>query len=117
MDRQSIKVLRYIQKSRDCVSRSALISIFGDDTGDIIRHLKAKGYIREGEQFGGVYRNPATGRAETRNSPNGMYSIEPVGDDFLEQLPGKTFDKWVTRISAIIGLITGVLSLILHFAD
>lgn len=115
IDKTSVKVLKYLNSKKDPVEESEIISEFGPDASDAIEYLLKNDYIKEGLKFGGTRPDPTTGRATTFNVPNGKYKIVSTGRAYLSQRFWNGIDKWVTRISAIIGLITGVLSLALHF--
>lgn len=115
IDKTSVKVLKYLNGKKDPVEESEIISEFGPDASDSIEYLLKNDYIKEGLKFGGTRPDPITGRATTFNVPNGKYKIVSTGRAYLSQRFWNGIDKWVTRISAIIGLITGVLSLALHF--
>lgn len=115
IDKTSVKILKYLKDKKEPVEESVIISECGPNASDSLEYLVKNGYIKEGFKFGGTRPDPITGRATTFNVPNGKYKIVSTGRAYLSQRFWNGIDKWVTRISAIIGLITGVLSLVLHF--
>lgn len=117
MDRVSIKVLRYLKKQDKAVSRDAVAQKYGAKGEQSLSQLSVDNYISQGVKYAGISRNPVTGRAETKNAPNGMYTIEPKGRDFLEHRFWNGFDRWITRATALIGFATGLISLIMHFIE
>lgn len=115
MDKTSLKVLKYLNSKKEPAEESEIISECGPNASDSIEYLIKNDYIKEGFTFGGTRPDPITGRATTFNVPNGKYKIVSTGRTYLSNRIWNGIDQWVTRISAIIGLITGVLSLVLHF--
>lgn len=115
MDRTSIKVLRYIEKQENAVPRDEITKKYGTKGTQSLSQLDTDKYISQGSKYAGIYRNPLTGRAETRDIPDGQYVISPKGRDFLEQKFWNDFDKLITRATALIGFVTGIISLVLHF--
>lgn len=111
MDKASVKVLKYIKKHDGPIRRDEISQKFGKIGEQSLSHLVSSHYISQGEKYSGIAKNPVTGRVETRSVPNGEYSIEPLGRDFLEHKFWNDFDRWVTRICAIWGAITGTLAL------
>lgn len=115
MDKTSLKVLRYIKKQDKPVSREAISQKYGIKGEQSLSQLDTDNYISQGSKYAGITKNSITGRVETKNIPNGMYVIEPKGRDFLEHKFWSDYDKWITRITALFGFITGIISLVLHF--
>lgn len=115
MDKSSVKVLRYLKDKKEPVAESEILSKCGANASDSLEYLVKNDYIKEGFKFGGTRTDQTTGRATTFNVPNGKYKIASSGRSYLSQRAWNGIERWVTRISAIIGLITGVLSLVLHF--
>lgn len=114
MDKTSVKILKYLKKRNRPVSADEISQKFGSIGEQSLSHLDSIRYISQGFRYGGITRNPVTGRAETCDVPDGQYKLEPPGRDFLEHKFWNDFDRWITRATAFIGFVTGVLSLILH---
>ena len=115
MDSLSIKILKELNKSNKPVTYEQLTFLYGAHAPRSIAFLTSEKYITEGTKYGGISRDPATGRVATVNVPNGKYEISAIGKDFLQHLVLNEFDKWITRIAAFVGAITGIISLVLHF--
>ena len=115
MDKTSVAILKYLKDKNEPIEESEIISQCGEGASDALEYLAKNDYIKEGYKLGGTRTDPTTGRATTYNVPNGKYKISLPGRSYLSGRAWSGIDKWITRISAIIGLITGLLSLILHF--
>ena len=115
MDRESLKMLRYLKKENKPISRDVLKEKYGTSANDSISYLLKMGYIKQGTISSGVTRDPSTGLVKVKDWPNGMFEVDSPGKDYLQHKLGNDFDRWITRVTAIIGFITGVWSLILHF--
>jgi len=113
MDKLSLKVLRYISKSEN-VNRSEIISKFGDRAKSSINYLYSEKYIESGQTYIGLDHN-----RRPVSISNGVFQINSKGRAYLEEHPGKAFDRWLTRFCAIWGAITGTAAIIveiwLHF--
>lgn len=106
MDKLSRKILKYVYRNPK-VKRKTIIEKFGNDANKCIDYLYNEKYITSNHIPVGVGPN-----MRPVLMSDGLYSISPSGISELEQQPGKTFDKWLTRILAIIGAVTGTISLI-----
>lgn len=115
MDKTSVKVLKYINKQDNPVSADQIIEKYGSKGKQSLFLLCQGNYLSRGIDKTVYYHNPTTGRADSKAILNNMYSIEPLGRDLLEHKFWNDFDRWLTRGTAIIGFVTGVISLILHF--
>lgn len=109
MDKTSIKVLKYLKKQSDPVSKGSIVKNFGKDAGKSLDYLKANGFIREGRRFVSVSFNDNTGRATYNYGPNEMFEIDSTGLDFLQHKPGNDFDHWLNRLSIILSILGGAL--------
>ncbi|MEL7568079.1 MAG: hypothetical protein AAGU27_24830 [Dehalobacterium sp.] len=113
MDKLSIKVLKHIAREQDNVSKKSVIDRFGKLASKSLLFLESEGLIKSG-------RVPVGIGAEMKPvfSSNGIFSITSKGLSHLEEKPGKDFDRWLTRVIAIWGAITGtgaiVLEILLH---
>lgn len=92
MDRLSKKILKYIFK-QSTASHTEIIEKFGERASASIRFLFNNGYI--------------SAMPRTR-----VYRVESLGIGFLETRRGVSADRWITRICAIIGAVTGTISLL-----
>lgn len=115
MDKLSVQVLRYIAETKSTtVSRGKILDSLGESAGKSLRYLEDEGFISSGKLPIGV---DADHKLIMRS--DGNYSITSQGLAFLEEKPGKDFDRWITRIVAIWGAITGTAAIIaeilLHF--
>ena len=117
MDKLSIKILKHLNEQKESLHRDKIIEQFGPGAFKSLDNLQKTGHIKQGSKYGGISSDPATGRARTVNVPDGQFEIDSPGLDFLQHRFWNCFDKWITRITAIIGFITGLFSLILHFAS
>lgn len=113
MEKLAVKILRRLRNAKAPISRQDLITEFGAEAPRALDYLFRDNYIKQGQKRN-RYRSQDDDRAFV---PDGMYSIDSGGMDYLQRAPGIWFDKWITRISAIVGFITGVLSLILHLSS
>lgn len=113
MDNLSHKILKYIS-SQEETSRAELISNFGNGAKASIDFLSENKYITSG-------RIPIGAGPDHRPilASDGVFRITSQGLAYLQEKPGKDFDRWLTRIVAIWGAITGtaalVIELVLHF--
>lgn len=109
MDKTSIKVLKYLKKQSDPVSKGSIVEKFGKNAGKSLDYLKANGFIREGRRFVSVSFDDNTGRAIHNYGPNEMFEIDSAGLDFLQHKPGNDFDHWLNRLSIILSILGGAL--------
>lgn len=110
MDKMSINVLKLLQEYGCPVPRKLIISELGSGASTSIHYLLENGYIKQVMKFGGVKTDPVTGRGVTYDVPTGEFEIAAPGLEFLESLPGKTFDKWMGRMDIILPYLAGLLS-------
>lgn len=114
MDRLSVKVLKYIASRQDTVPKSDVIDLFGKISSKSLSFLEDEGFIKSGRALYGI--NP--GMKPVYVSDN-HFTVTSKGLSFLEEKPGKDFDRWLTRFCAIWGAITGTVAIIaeiwLHF--
>lgn len=113
LDKLSHKILTHISKQKVTL-RQDIISVFGENAQKSIDFLMEGRYIKSGQVILEVGHNMAP-----KFGSDGKYSITSLGLAYLQEKPGKDFDRWLTRIVAIWGAITGtaalVLELVLHF--
>lgn len=109
MDKLSLKVLKYISSKQDNVSVQAIKEMFGDTSKKSLLFLEKEGLIKSGRIPIGCDRD-----LKPILQSDGLFSITSTGLAFLEEKPGKDFDRWLTRFCAIWGAITGTAALILE---
>ena len=115
MDKTSVKVLRYINKQNNPVSAEQIEEKYGFKGRQSLSMLCDGNYLSRGIGKTMFYHDAATGKPASKVILNNMYSMEPLGRDFLEHKFWNDIDRWLTRGTAFIGFITGVISLIMHF--
>lgn len=103
MDKLSIKVLKYISKRKD-VKHEEVVKKFGDKSADSLAFLLHEKYLTTGKVIIGVGPNSAPVFRS-----DGVYNIKSPGRAYLEQKPGKDFDRWLGRISIIFSILGGAL--------
>lgn len=103
MDRTSVKVLRYIKKNGESVRVEQIVEKFGSSGTQSLSMLCSEDYLSRSFE-----------RADPLAPPCNIYYMEPKGRGFLQRKFWDDFDRWITRAAALIGLITGAASLILH---
>lgn len=113
MDKLSVRVLKQIHKNGDSLLESSIYKKYGDPALPTLRFLKDEKYIRI-EKCDRVSYNRGNSRDPNYFKEN-LYALEPKGKDYLQHEFWDDFDHWITRISAIVGAITGIASLIMHF--
>lgn len=117
MDKLSVKVLKLIAKAGRPVTKSEIVDKYGDEAISSLEYLKEIKYIHEEYRHEGLYYDRDVNDLMPRLVPGNVYDLKPIGKDFLESHPGKGFDRWVTRICAIIGAITGISALVWEIID
>lgn len=112
MDKHSLKVLRFLRKCGKPVSRDKIAAEFGDYAIMSLASLERNYLVKQGTRFGGVRTNRETGRAEKISIPNGIFTITPDGNAFLQSRIWTILDEWITRIAAIGGLVLSIIALL-----
>lgn len=114
MDKLSNKVLKYLKKQTSPTPQAVITDKYGENAKRSLNYLEKDGFIRLGTIFGDRF-------IEYDKLPNALkanqslvYEITSLGINYLEEKPGQDFDRWLTRIAAIIGAITGCVSLVLE---
>lgn len=107
MDRLSLKVLKHVAANPNAVSRKDIISKFGDTAANALAFLETEGYVKSGRRMIGV--GP---ELKPVFASDGQFAVTSKGLAFLEEKPGKDFDRWLTRFCAIWGAITGTAAII-----
>ena len=114
MDKLSVRVLKYLAKENRKINKNEIISVFGESAQESLSYLEKNDYISSEKVPAGIGPDK-----KVVFLSNGVYSITSFGKGFLEAKPGRDFDKWLTRLVAIWGAITGtaalVLEVVLHF--
>ena len=113
MDKLSHKVLKYISNF-ESINKSDVISKFGDRAKASVSYLYSEKYIESGQTYIGPDPNKRLVSINT-----GVFQISSKGRAYLEENPGKVFDRWLTRFCAIWGALTGtaaiIAEIVLHF--
>ena len=113
VDKLSLKILHFLRGKSE-VPESDIVDKFGQKSVASLHYLRSNDYISSGTKILGTGPD-----SKPVFMPNGIYSIAPKGHYLLESKPGTDFDRWLTRIIAIVGAVTGisaiVLELWLHF--
>lgn len=106
LDKMSLKLLRFLKKQSEPVSKEALIAKFGARVAESIRYLEKAEYIKSGSTF-----LPHTNSSGSRAFyiSNGKYEIASLGLAYLQSKPGKDFDRWLNRISILLSILGGAL--------
>ena len=101
MDTFSLKLLKYIDKQK-VVRATTLISKHGKSVRVYLGYLHKDDFISESWEY------------VSQDKCDDVFRITPKGKSYLEELPGKRFDRWLTRIIAIWGAMTGTIALVLE---
>ena len=109
MDRTSIEVLKYINENGGTVSADQIAKKYGTKGEQSLSMLCKQEYVSRGIKKTVIYLNAATGNTETKVIPSNMYSIEPLGRDFLEHRFWNLFDKWLGRANGVLSILGGAL--------
>lgn len=107
MDRLSRKILKHIAAQKDAASKKSIIDLFGESASKSLSFLENEGFVETGRTIAGI--NPGM---RPVYASNGIFSVTSKGISYLEENPGKTFDRWLTRFCAIWGAITGTVAII-----
>lgn len=114
MDKLSLKVLKKLKETENATTRKEIISIFGKSATKSLSFLESEGYIKSGRIPTSINSN-----LQPVWRSDGQFSITSKGLAFLEEKPGKDFDRWLTRFCAIWGAVTGtaaiIAEIVLHF--
>lgn len=114
MDKLSLQVLKHIASQQDDVHVKSIVALFGPASRKSLTFLQKEELIKSEQMILGIGAD-----MKPVLTSNGIYSITSKGLAFLEEKPGKDFDRWLTRFCAIWGAITGTVAIIaeivLHF--
>ena len=114
MDKCSEKVLKYISQHSDSVLNRQVVEEFGEAGRESLSYLEKIHFIKSGRKYLG--RGP---NSEPVLCSDGKFQITSEGRAYLEEKPGKAYDRWSTRVLAVWGAITGtaamVLEIVIHF--
>lgn len=105
MEKLAVKILKYLLKQPDPIPFDDLKTKFGAYTGSVLSYLEKEEYIHQGR----VFRPHETAYGKEYYVPNGKYQISSKGRAFLEEKPGKDFDKWLNRFNILLPMIGGAL--------
>ena len=105
MEKLAVRILRRLVKSDAPVSLEDLKDKFGKNTGSALSYLEKEDYIKQGT----VFRPRASTHPNNFYKPNGMFQITSKGRAFLQEKPGKDFDRWISRVSILASILGGAL--------
>ncbi len=105
MEKLAVSILIELKEKSSPVSFYDLKDKFGANTGSALSYLEKEEYVSQGMVF--RPHNTATGREHYMK--DGNYEITSKGRAFLEEKPGKDFDKWLSRINVLIPILGGAL--------
>lgn len=108
LEKIAVKILRQLDKEESSVSRKSIIEKYGSKASGALSFLEKEHYIKQGSVF--MPHQNANGRAFYM--PNGEFEIDSIGRDYLQHKFWNDFDRWATRICAVVGAITGIASLV-----
>lgn len=105
MEKLAIEILKHIKKAPGPVAFSEIKTKFGPNTGSALSYLEKEEYIQQGQIF--KPHQTATGREHYMK--DGKYQLTSKGRSFLEEKPGRDFDKWLNRLNILLPMIGGAL--------
>lgn len=108
MDKHSRLVLSFMARQTDAVSTADIQHAVGDAAPRSVEYLQKEGYIQA--QYKRHY-SPGDGIYKRQCD---AYTITAKGISYLEHRPGVVADRWITRICAIVGALTGIPALVLE---
>lgn len=110
MEKLAVKILRYLKKQSSPVPLSVLTQKYGCAAERAVTFLDENGFVSQGSE----YFPHETDAGTAYFVKDGKFSIASSGCSYLEHKFADDFDRWITRGTAVIGFVTGVISLILH---
>ena len=110
LDKSSENVLKFISEKGGQATDKMIRERFGEKADASLQFLQEKGFVLSRKEYSGIN---SFGRPVTTGAT--YYVCQPAGNAYLEEIVGKRVDRWITRIAAIVGAVTGVVSLLLHF--
>ena len=112
MDKLSLKILKYISKQTEPVTKQTIVAIYSQKALASLEDLEKVGFIAsQSKSFQSI---PGLPQIVPVIDYYGNYVITSMGLGFLEKNPWDVFDRWLTRIIAICGAITGTIALLLE---
>lgn len=105
MDRTTRKVLRFLSRHAGMNALSVIVAKCGPSTERSLEYLVSIGYVKQSQRR--VYTIEGT-----RSTPDDKYQITAGGLCYLTEFPWISIDKWLTRICAVVGAVTGIAALI-----
>lgn len=115
MDRLTVKVLKYLSKQHEPVHLEKILSRFGKNSEKSMEYLGTYGYAKDKKTIGGI--EVRNGKPQPSFVSNKMWEITSAGIDYIQHKPGNDFDRWITRLVAIWGAITGTIALLIELAQ
>ena len=105
MEKLAVSVLRFLNNQSAYVSFDDLKDKFGPNIGSVLSYLEKNEYVHQGQ----IFRPHQTAIGKEYYMKNGTYQITSKGRAFLEEKPGKDFDKWLNRFNILLPIIGGAL--------
>ena len=105
MDRTTRKVLRFLSCHAGMNDLSVIVAKCGSGSERSLEHLVSIGYVKQAQRR--FYT-----REGARATPDDKYEITAGGLWCLKESPWIALDKWITRICAVVGAVTGVIALL-----
>lgn len=105
MEKLAVSILKFLKNQSSRVPFDDLKEKFGPNTGSALSYLEKKEYIDQGR----VFRPHQTATGREHYMKDGTYQITSEGRAFLEEKPGKDFDKWLNRFNILLPMIGGAL--------
>ena len=105
MEKLAVDILKYLKKQSDYTPFDDLKTKFGANTGSVLSYLEKEEYIHQGR----VFKPHQTPNGKAFYMQDGKYQITSKGRSFLEEKPGRDFDKWLNRLNILLPIIGGAL--------
>lgn len=105
MEKLAVKILKHLNKKTNSVAFSDIKSQFGSNAGSALSYLEKEEYIQQGRTF----KPHQTATGKEFYTKDGKYQITSKGRSFLEEKPGRDFDKWLNRLNILLPMIGGAL--------
>lgn len=105
MEKLAVDILKYLKKQSDYIPFDDLKTKFGANTGSALSYLEKEEYIHQGQ----IFRPHQTATGKEYYMKDGTYQITSKGRAYLEEKPGKDFDKWLNRFNILLPMIGGAL--------
>ena len=105
MEKLALKIMKFLNMQSTPVAFSDIKSQFGENAGSALSYLGKEEYIQQGR----IFKPHQTATGKKFYMTDGKYQITSKGRSFLEEKPGRDFDKWLNRLNIILPMIGGAL--------